>query len=140
MLTVRKAVPVEIDAVVKCDAYTQSRTSRRAFIESAIARGQCSVTVSGDRIAGFVVLNYSFFEQGFVPLIVVAPEYRRAGIGLELLRTVQAECSTDKLFTSTNSSNTAARQLFSEAGLVRSGVIENLDAQDPELGYFKRLR
>jgi hypothetical protein len=44
-----------------------------------------------------------------------------------------------KLFTSTNVYNERMQRLCERLGYVRSGIIENLDEDDPELFYFKRL-
>lgn len=99
---------------------------------------ECLVAQLGEAIVGFVVLNYSFFGFGFIPLIVVAPPHRRRGIAMRLLSEAELRCSSYKLFTSTNASNEAAQALFVRAGFVRSGAIENLDKDDPEVVFFKR--
>jgi len=57
-----------------------------------------------------------------------------------LVRHVEQECRTPKLFTSTNESNAPMRALLAKLGFSPSGVIENLDEGDPELVFFKRLR
>jgi ribosomal protein S18 acetylase RimI-like enzyme len=89
---------------------------------------------------GFAVLVYTFFSNGFIPLVVVAPLARRSHHGLALLADAERRCETTKLFTSTNRSNRAAQALFLRAGFVPSGQIENLDAPgDPELVYFKAV-
>ena len=91
-------------------------------------------------VIGFVFWNRTFFECGFVGLIVVAASHRRRGVGLRLLREVEARCAPSKLFTSANASNGAAQALFGRAGFARSGVIENLDRGDPEIVFFKAVR
>jgi ribosomal protein S18 acetylase RimI-like enzyme len=139
-LVIRAAVPADVQAIVHCDACAQPHESRRTFIHSAVAQGQCLVAVTGGSVVGFVVLTHSFFEQGFIPLVVVATTHQRRGVGLRLLAAAEAACNTAKLFTSTNASNAAAQELLSKAGFVRSGIIENLDAHDPELVYFKAVR
>lgn len=45
------------------------------------------------------------------------------------------QSKTQKIFTSTNQSNTATQQLLIKAGFIPSGYIENLDDNDPELIY-----
>jgi ribosomal protein S18 acetylase RimI-like enzyme len=137
---IRTAEPGDLAAMVQCDAYAQSHEGRRGFIRAAVAQQQCLVAVSGGAIVGFIVLTYGFFEQGFIPLVVVAQAHRRTGIGLHLLRAAESGCRRPKFFTSTNSSNAAAQALLSKAGFVRSGIIENLDSHDPELVYFKWVR
>lgn len=77
--------------------------------------------------------------KAFVPLICVQPEQRRRGVALRLLASAEASCRTPKPFTSTNACNMSALRLFDRAGFVRSGTIENLDVDDPELVHYKRL-
>jgi len=73
-------------------------------------------------------------------LLVIAPEYRRRGIATSLIRYIESICPTAKLFTSANQSNTIMQALCDRTGFVPSGVIDNLDADDPEVVYYKRLR
>lgn len=94
------------------------------------------VSVGGKDI-GYAVLEYSFYENGFISMLYVQQQYRRRGVGEELMQHLERVCSTPKLFTSTNLSNTAMQSLLAKLGYVLSGVIENLDEGDPELIYFK---
>ena len=73
-------------------------------------------------------------------MLYVARDYRRRGVGSALLEQVERLCKTQKLFTSTNLSNSSMQALLSRRGYVHSGVIHNLDEGDPEVVYFKRLR
>lgn len=112
---------------------------RRPFIERALAAGECCVATDRDEIVGYAVLDRSFFEQPFVSLLIVAEPRRRRCIGAELMRHIESICPEDKLFTSTNASNTPMRRLCEQLGFVRSGHIEHLDEGDPEIIYFKRV-
>jgi len=134
---VRPADAADLSALRHCDEYAHRSPERSASIERAIRKGQCLVAAVDSRLAGFVVLTHEFFEQGFVSLVVVAREFRRRGVGSVLVRAAEAECRTEKLFSSTNASNLAAQALLEKAGFVRSGVVENLDVADPEFIYFK---
>ena len=95
---------------------------------------------ASDAVVGFAVANWSFFAHCFIALVVVHPDQRRRGIASALIRHVEAECPSARLFTSTNRSNTIMQAVCESLGFVRSGIVENLDADDPELIYFKRLR
>lgn len=136
---VGQAVPADVQAMLACDVYAQSDAGRRGFIAVAVEKRQCLVATEDGHVIGYVVLTHDFFENGFVSLVVVSPTHQRKGVGLRLLAAAEAACKTPKLFTSTNSSNLASQKLISKAGFVRSGLIENLDAHDPELIYFKRI-
>ncbi|MFC8075599.1 GNAT family N-acetyltransferase [Streptomyces sp. NPDC057307] len=85
---------------------------------------------------GYAVLEYTFFEQGFLTLLMVSPDARRRGVGAQLLTAVEAVCTTPKLFTSTNVSNHPMRRLLNHAGWRRAGILHGLDEGDPELFYL----
>jgi ribosomal protein S18 acetylase RimI-like enzyme len=125
---------------LRCDAFAQSHPERKSFIERAVQRQQCLVAESDGQVAGFAVLHHEFFEQPFISLVVVAVEFRRRGIALQLLRAVESACGSSKLFSSTNASNLPAQELLRKAGFSRSGVVENLDPGDAEYIYFKEAR
>ena len=55
------------------------------------------------------------------------------------MRHVERSCLPDKLFTSTNQSNTQMQALCETLGYVKSGWVDNLDEGDPEIIYFKRM-
>ena len=138
-ISVRKAEPPDYLALIGIDQYASSHFDRRASINEALAKGECFTAESDGELRGYVVLNYTFFGFGFIPLIVVAQSHRRRGIGMRLLCEARAQCTSRKLFTSANASNVAAQSLFRRAGFVRSGVIENLDAEDAEIVYFVEI-
>jgi ribosomal protein S18 acetylase RimI-like enzyme len=77
--------------------------------------------------------------QGSIALLMVHPEYHRQGVATALVKECESNCPANKLFTSTNESNTAMRLLLAKLGYARSGQIENLDEGDPELIFVKRL-
>lgn len=95
-----------------------------------------SVPLIPPRPLGYGVLEYTFFEQGFLTLLMVAPDARRRGVGARLLTGVEVACTTPKLFTSTNVSNHPMRRLLNHAGWERTGILHGLDEGDPELFYL----
>lgn len=84
---------------------------------------------------GYAVLEYTFFEQGFLTLLMIAPAARRRGVGARLLGAAETACTAPKLFTSTNVSNHPMRGLLSRAGWQRAGILHGLDEGDPELFF-----
>ena len=113
---------------------------RARLIQSALNAGECVVAVDDDEVLGFGILNYTFFQQGFVPLLVVGMGSRRAGIGKALLSELERRCVKPKLYISANRSNIPAQCLFDQCGFVPSGHIKNLDLADDELLFFKAIR
>ncbi len=135
-MNVRPASREDIDSIIEQDPIAKHELGRRVFIADAVAAGQCWVAVEAMGAAaliGYGVLNKSFFENNFVPLIVVKVSARRRGV----VAALESQCA-GKLFTSTNTSNIAMRQLLKRLGFVESGRIENLDDNDPELVFVKR--
>ncbi|WP_226474963.1 GNAT family N-acetyltransferase [Pseudomonas sp. MWU16-30323] len=136
----REAKLEDLSDLVELDAFAKSNVSRGELIREAVEKGQCLVAVDAGSVVGYLVLTHDFFGNGFVSLVVISPAHQRKGIALLLLVAAESACKTNKLFTSTNRSNVASQQLMSKAGFLRSGVIENLDEDDPELVYFKVVR
>ena len=113
---------------------------RKGFIQRSIVTGSCFVMAEGQDLIGYGVLNYTFYGNGFIEMLYVDPNRRRQGAGIRLFRHLESLCQTSKLFTSTNQSNIPMQSLLTRAGYVPSGIIYNLDEDDPEIIYFKRLR
>ncbi|WP_254241829.1 GNAT family N-acetyltransferase [Achromobacter pestifer] len=126
--------------MVELDPIARQEPGRRTFIAQAVAAGQCwAATEAEDASAliGYGVLDRSFFEHDFIPLIVVKHSARRRGVATAIMRTLELQCRGGKLFTSTNTSNIAMRQLLGQLGFIGSGQIDNLDDGDPELVFVK---
>jgi ribosomal protein S18 acetylase RimI-like enzyme len=136
-LSFRRAEEPDLPQLYECDPYSKVHESRRLELSRMVQQESCLFALAGGRPLGFAVLEYTFFRNGFIPLICVAKEHQGKGIGLALLVELEHQCLTSKLFTSANASNGRAQDLFSRAGFTRSGIVENLDEGDPEFIYFK---
>lgn len=110
------------------------------LIAEAITEDRCHVAELSGRPVGLVIMEQSFYGHGFVSLLFVDAEHRREGIATALMGHAERLCPTAKLFTSTNRSNEPMQRLCEALGYEPSGVIYNLDEDDPELVYVKRLR
>jgi len=137
--TIRAADPADLDGLIALDQIASSTPARRAFIRKSVAQGACLIAAIEDRPIGYVILDYTFFENGFISLVFVAEGHRRSGIGTALVQHAERTCRTPKLFTSTNASNMAMRNLLLGRGYKPSGMVENLDEGDPELIFFQRM-
>ncbi|MCH1995328.1 GNAT family N-acetyltransferase [Achromobacter xylosoxidans] len=138
-INVRPASVEDVDSIIELDPIARQEPGRKAFIANAVAAGQCRVAVQAQdasAVIGYGILNKSFFENDFIPLIVVKASARRRGVATAIMTTLASQC-TGKTFTSTNASNIAMRQLLARLGFVESGHIENLDDNDPELVFVK---
>ncbi|NMK46279.1 GNAT family N-acetyltransferase [Achromobacter sp. Bel] len=138
---VRLARNEDIASIIELDPIARQDPGRRTFIANAVAAGQCWAATEAQEasaLIGYGVLNKSFFEHDFIPLVMVKDSARRRGVATAIMRALELQCQGGKLFTSTNTSNFAMRGLLVQLGFIESGQIENLDDQDPELVFVKR--
>jgi ribosomal protein S18 acetylase RimI-like enzyme len=140
MITIRPAVENDIEALCAFDLIAQREDERREFIRRVVTSGECFVAVADEKVIGYGVLNYTFYYVGCIDMLYIHSDHRRSGAGAALLQHLESLCQTPKLFTSTNLSNLPMQSLLAKLGYVLSGVIHNLDEDDPEIVYFKRLR
>jgi N-acetylglutamate synthase-like GNAT family acetyltransferase len=137
--SIRLASESELDAIFAVDAVAKHSGQRQEFIRRSVAANCCYVA-QVHQIVGYAVLDYSFYEQGFVSMLVVQAAWRRRGAGAALMQHLESVCRTGKLFTSTNLSNLPMQALLAGQGYKLSGVIHDLDEGDPELVFVKYLR
>jgi ribosomal protein S18 acetylase RimI-like enzyme len=138
---VRGARSGDVEGIEAADPRASVDADRRRFIRDAVTAGTVFVAVrGGDRLVGYAVLEHTFFGHGFVSMLVVDPDHRRAGVGAALMRHAEASCRSARLFTSTNRSNRPMQGLLEGLGYVRSGIVEDLDPGDPELVYSRAVR
>jgi GNAT superfamily N-acetyltransferase len=110
---------------------------RARMVSNVLGLGRSWIADIGGAPVGFALTSLTFFYKPMVELLVVAEGHRRKGVGLLLLNYCEAAHTDDRIFVSTNASNTAANALFAKAGFEGSGVVYNLDPGDPELIYVK---
>ena len=139
MFEIRQATAEDIDEILAFDHLVYQEKDRAAFIRRVVGQGACFVAVQGG-LLGYAVLEYTFFEQGFVSMLYVRDENRRSGVGMALMSHLETICRTRKLFTSTNLSNRPMQALLERLGYHLSGVIHDLDEGDPELVFVKICR
>ena len=137
-LQVDRADPSDWAALAKIDSVAAAAGdhARRDSIRRWCEQGVVLMARDSSGPLGYSVLEYSFFEQGFVTMLMVAPSARRRGVGARLLTAVETVCTTTKLFTSTNVSNHPMQQLLQRAGWHPVGLLHGLDEGDPELFYL----
>ncbi len=139
-MELRIAAKTDADAIIAFDHVAASDPARVQFIHNQIKSGACYIAVIDANVVAYAVLNYKFYDNGWIEMLYVHPRFRRQGIGSVLIHHLINECRTPKLFTSTNQSNVPMQRLLATLEFDRSGFIENLDEGDPEWVYFKRLR
>lgn len=140
-MDIRHAQEDDVSAICSIDYIAQVEEDRRQFIRKSVREGIAFVAADSDgEIIGYAVLEHSFFSRGFIAILMVRPDRRRSGIGSALVRHVEGLCESDRIFTSTNGSNTPMQSLLRKLGYKRSGMVDDLDPGDPELFYSRQLR
>lgn len=136
----RQAKTQDLAAILAFDHLAQAdKEGRRAFIAESIEAGEAYVAVMGDDVVGYAVLNYGFYGHGLIDMLYTKEQFRQQGVGRKLVKHLERACTKEKLFTSTNQSNLAMQGLLGKLKYQVSGIIYNLDENDPELIFFKRL-
>ncbi|MEU3703935.1 GNAT family N-acetyltransferase [Streptomyces anulatus] len=136
---VRRASESEADTLIGIDAIAaEGNGERQASIRRWCRQGLAVVAEDASGPLGYCVVEYTFFEQGFVTMLMVAPSARGRGGGQRLLNAAAASCTTPKLFTSTNVSNQPMQRLLQRNGWSPVGLLHGLDEGDPELFYLCR--
>ena len=136
----RLAVASDADQLIAFDHVAATDPRRSSLIRLRVAEGSAFVVPGTDDIPiGFALINHFFFDHDFLELLYIHPAHRRQGLGTALVARCERESRTEKLFTSTNRSNTTMQALLAKRGFIRSGVVENLDENDEELVFLKRL-
>lgn len=134
---VRRAREWDADALHRIDSVAMDGDDERHMsIHRWCRRGLVAMAEDASGALGYCVVEYTFFGQGFVTMLMVAPAARGRGVGARLLAHAAASRTTPKLFTSTNVSNQPMQRLLQRAGWSPVGLLHGLDEGDPELFYL----
>ena len=128
-----------VDFDYNLDKVEHIELRREEKITKAILDEECFIILANNRAVGFVIFDYRFFDQGWIELLILGEKYRGKGIGGQAIDLICKQCKTNKVFTSTNSSNTQMQKALSKVGFSFAGKINGLDDGDPELFYYKKI-
>lgn len=107
--------------------------SRREEIDD----GRLHVVEVDGAIAGFVVESKKgLLGRLYVEYLAVKEEYRRQKIASRLLEHMEFNCLTNRLFISTESTNTPMLNLLESRGYEKSGAISNANLSGADEIYF----
>ena len=132
-----KALVVDFD--YNLDKVEHIELKREEKITKAILDEECFIILANNRTVGFVIFDYRFFDQGWIELIILGEKYRGKGIGRQAIDLICKQCKTNKVFTSTNSSNIQMQKALSKVGFSFAGKINGLDDGDPDFFYYKNI-
>ena len=138
-IKIRDATELDVAAIYAVDHEAAEEGIRRQHIREWIDAGRAIVALIDGVVVGYAALEYTFFSNGFISMLMVDGASRRQGGATALVKYLEERCETDKLFTSTNESNKPMQGLIQSMSYEPSGTVFNLDEGDPELFYLKRL-
>ncbi len=138
-MKINGATESDIEAIISVDHVAAHDENRRRYICEWVSGDSTILAIVDDAVVGYAVLEYTFFWQGFISMLIVTEASRRKGVGTALVSHLEEICKTGKLFTSTNKSNEPMQALMQSMSYEPSGIVYNLDDGDPELFYFKKL-
>jgi RimJ/RimL family protein N-acetyltransferase len=133
-----RAIVVDFD--YSFDREEHIKLNRKEKIAKAIMDDECLIVLADNREVGFVIFDYRFFDHGWIELIIIDERYRGKGIGGKTLELICEQCKADKVFTSTNSSNTKMQRALTKANFTFAGKLNGLDDGDPEFFYYKKVK
>jgi len=140
-LSTRLATQADAQVILSFDDAARAQRERVNFIYRTIASRNCHVVVADTQVVGYGVLEYTFFDHGYISMLYVNADFRRRGAATALLSHLERMCKTPKLFTSMRQSNTDVQNLLAAANYRASGSIENLSGDgEAEMVYCKALR
>jgi ribosomal protein S18 acetylase RimI-like enzyme len=139
---IRRATARDLSGILRTDQLAAAGDEDRAgLLRRSVAYGECLVYLDQGSVCGFAVIRPGhFFGRDFLDLLMVDPARRRSGVGRQLLTAALAAAATDRVFTSTNASNQPMRALLHAEGWIFSGELAGLDADDPELVFYRDRR
>jgi GNAT superfamily N-acetyltransferase len=128
----------EESQLMDLDLLAQTDPRRAQQIRDALRSDACWIATQDEAVLGYAIRG-EFFDHDFLQLLYVAAAHRRRGVGRALVDALERARRSDCLFTSTNTSNAAMRELLVRRGYIASGVVHNLTPDDPELIFMKRI-
>ncbi len=132
-----RALVVDFD--YNLDKVEHVQLKRAEKITKAILGEECFIILADNSAVGFVIFDYRFFDLGWIELIIIGEKHRGKGIGGQAIDLICQQSKTDKVFTSTNSSNIQMQKALGKVGFSFAGKINGLDEGDPELFYYKGI-
>ena len=138
-ICIRQALRDEFDSIYAIDNTPGDEEERRKLILKSLDEDNTYIALRNNQIIGYIILEHSFFNRGFISMLFVELYHRRSGIGSALIQYIEGFCKSDRIFTSTNSSNKPMQDLLKKLEYNQSGIVNDLDPGDPELFYSKKL-
>ena len=120
MLSIRRSTLRDVGRIRDVDPMARESEERRQQLASWTAGGRVMIGLVDDSIVGFAVFTDVFFHQPFIELLFIGEAHRRRSYGRALIEHCVRASPGQKVWTSTNTSNVAMRDLLEKAGFLES--------------------
>jgi len=135
---IRLTTEQDLNILNELDHVARENSERQLFIRQATCECRAWVIEASGEIVGYGVISHAFFSRSFLELVYIDANKRSCGYGPRLISFLETQSKTEDIFTSTNESNSHMQQVLGNLGYEHSGVIHNLDPDDPEIVYVKK--
>ena len=141
-MIIRKMLPEDVKRVVEIEEQCFSMPwSEKSFLDSIVREDTIFLVAESllqKRILGYIGM-YIAFEEGQVTNVAVSPEYRKQGVGNELVTAIQAigrEHDLERIILEVRVSNTNAISLYKRNGFTELGIRKNFYEKPTEDAYI----
>jgi N-acetylglutamate synthase-like GNAT family acetyltransferase len=76
---IRLATQADLEGIFQVDPTAKREKLRKEIIRRAVENGACYID-AGEKVKGYAILEYTFFEMGFISLLAIDPDGRRTGL------------------------------------------------------------
>lgn len=123
---IRRMVESDLDVVMEIEQESFSTPWSRSTFRGLMRRSDASLWVAqvGGRVVGYAVVWY-MFQEAELGNLAVAPEWRRHGLGRQLLDWALQrahERGTERVFLEVRVSNHTAQRLYERYGFIQVGL------------------
>ena len=135
-MRLRRSTSRDLVVLLRIDGLARADAARRRWLREAVRNRTVYAFANRGRPFACGVLTQNFFQRPFIEMVFVAECERRKGFGSKLISRLEAlGLRSGVVWTSTNQSNKAMRQLLKKHGFALRGRVSGLDEGDPELFY-----
>lgn len=131
---IRQGRHQDLDQITAFDCFAGCRSTE-------IQDGRLTVAEENGNVVGFIVESLKgLLGRPYIEYLAIANHCRRKGLAVKLIQAIESKHTGNKLFISTEATNTAMLNLLKKEGYKMSGQIANANISGAdELYFFKDI-